>query len=96
MLAPDDAAFEAAGFNRVPGDGMSAAEARVIIEAHVAPRPSRLGEGQAELTTLAGETFRLDDLKAARPCGDNLVVPVRTFLYRPTAARVAAVRHLPV
>ena len=96
VLAPDDAAFEAAGFNRVPGDGMSAAEARVIIEAHVAPRPSRLGEGQAELTTLAGETFRLDDLEAARPCGENLVVPVRTFLYRPTAARVAAVRHLPV
>ena len=30
ILAPDDAAFEAAAFGRVPGDGLSAAEARAI------------------------------------------------------------------
>jgi hypothetical protein len=83
VLAPDDTSLEAASFNRVPGDGMSAAEARAIIKAHVAPRPSELGEGQKELRTLAGETLRLNDLKSAQPCGENLVVPVQTILYRP-------------
>ena len=36
VLAPTDEAFERAGFNRVPGDGLSAAETRQMIEAQIA------------------------------------------------------------
>lgn len=103
VLAPDDAAFEAAGFDRVPGDGMSAAEARAMIEAHLAQRPSRLGDGKVELRTLARETVQINDLTSALPCGNNLVMPVRTILYRaaqtesarPITPARTTVTHLP-
>jgi hypothetical protein len=86
VLSPADDAFEAAGFRRVPGDGMSAIEAREMIEAHVAVvRSSKLIESGTELTTLAGQTFRLTDTKLAQQCGDNLLVPVRTILCRQQA-----------
>lgn len=82
VLAPNDAAFEAAAFARVPGDGMSSAEARAMIEAHLAIRPSKLGEGKVEIRTLAGEILQIDSLKSAWPCSDNLIVPAQTILYR--------------
>ena len=81
VLAPT-IAFEAAGFYRVPGDGMSAAEVRDMIDAHVAVvRSPKLIKGGSEVTTLAGRTFRLPEI-GSRSSGDNLLVPVRTILYR--------------
>jgi hypothetical protein len=82
VLAPTDEAFERAGFNRVPGDGLSPAEARKMIEAHVAVvRSPRLLEDGMELATLSGQSFRLSDTRLAQQSGDNRVVPVRTILY---------------
>jgi hypothetical protein len=103
VLAPSDDAFETAAFDRIPGDGMSAAEARAIIEAHVALRPSKLGPGHAEVRTLAGKAVRVETTDKASPCGDNLVVPIRNVLCRspaPESARQAApaetaVMHVP-
>jgi hypothetical protein len=104
VLAPDDAAFESAGFSRVPGDGMTIREARAILEAHVAIRPPVSSPSKLEVTTLAGQTVRVDDLESAWPCGSNLVLPVRDLLL-PSAAkrpqftearRAPAATHLPV
>ena len=89
VLAPDDAAFEGTAFDRVPGDGMSAGEARAMLEAHVAIRRSIANDGNAEVKTLAGEVLQIGDLKSAWPCGDHLVVPVRRMLCRPPAAERA-------
>jgi hypothetical protein len=77
LLAPTDEAFERGGFNRVPGDGISAADTRRIIETHVAALPASLSlkEGQ-ELTTLAGPTVHLKDVKRAKPCGDNVILSI--------------------
>jgi hypothetical protein len=77
VLAPTDAAFERAGFERIPGDGISATEARNIIEAHVASIPTRgeIAEGQT-VTTLTGRTLRLTNTTLAERCGDNIVLPI--------------------
>ena len=77
VLAPTDKAFERAGFERIPGDGISTIEARNVIEAHVAaiPTPGEIAEGQA-VTTLAGRTLRLTNTKLAERCGDNIVLPI--------------------
>jgi hypothetical protein len=99
VLAPDDAAFESIAFDRVPGDGMSAGEARSMLEAHVAIRRSIANDGNVEVKTLAGEVLQIGDLKSAWPCGDHLVVPTRRVLYRaPGAERAlpAAPDTLPV
>jgi hypothetical protein len=80
VLAPNDEAFERAGFNRVPGDGMSRSEARKIIEAHVAalPASASVDEGQS-IKTLSGRTVLLKDTKSAQRCGDNVVLPIRSL-----------------
>jgi hypothetical protein len=91
VLAPDDAAFEAAAFDRVPGDGMSAGEACALLEAHVANRPPVSNPGSVQITTLAGQTVQVDGLASASPCGDNLVLPLRTLLLSPHAARITRI-----
>jgi hypothetical protein len=80
VLAPSNEAFERAGFNRVPGDGMSPSEARKIIEAHVAvlPASANVDEGQS-IKTLIGRTLLLEDTKSAQRCGDNVVLPIRSL-----------------
>jgi hypothetical protein len=80
VLAPTDEAFARARFDRVPGDGMSAAEARKMIEAHIAIRPAShpLKEGQ-RVTTIAGQTMT-PELQHAAQCGHNVVVPVDRML----------------
>jgi hypothetical protein len=89
ILAPSDDAFETAEFHRVPGDGLSAAEARAMIEAHIAVvRSPELINDMSELTTLAGHTFLLTDAKLSQRCGDNLLVPVRTILYQQHGADI--------
>jgi hypothetical protein len=77
VLAPTDAAFERAKFNHLPGGGISRAEVRKIIEAHVAPLPTpgSVSDGQ-KVTTLAGRTFALSNTTRAERCRDNVVVPV--------------------
>jgi hypothetical protein len=89
LLVPDDDAFKAAAFDRVPGDGLSAAETRQMLEAHAAARPEKPIEAASELTTLAGHTFRPADINAAVTCGDNILIPVRTILYRTDRTRLA-------
>jgi hypothetical protein len=81
VLAPTDDAFARANFNHVPGDGMSVAQTRTIIEAHLADlsRHSPLSDG-ATLTTLGGRSFMLQDAKQVTLCGPNLVMPTREFL----------------
>ncbi len=98
ILAPSDEAFEAAGFYCVPGDGTSATDVRDMIEAHVAVvRSPKLIKGGSEVTTLAGRTFRLPDIRLAQQCGDNLLVPVRTILHRqkPTGIQPRAAALIP-
>jgi hypothetical protein len=77
VLVPTDEAFERAGFNRVPGDGMSPSEARNMIEAHVAalPASASVDDGQS-IKTLSGRTVVLKDTESAQRCGDNVVVPI--------------------
>jgi hypothetical protein len=81
VLAPSDEAFRRTPFNRVPGDGMSAAEARRMLEAHVAalPSPATVEEGQS-VTTLAGRTLRLNIAKRAEACGGNAIVAIDEVL----------------
>jgi hypothetical protein len=81
VLAPTDEAFERAPFNRIPGDGMSAAEARRMLEAHVAalPSPTTVEDGQS-VTTLAGRALRLDIVKRAEACGRNAIVAIDKVL----------------
>lgn len=81
VLAPTDEAFVLAGFAHVPGDGTSAAEARQMIEAHVAilPKAGKLEQGQA-VRTLAGCDVRLNNTHGAECCGDNIVLPVDELL----------------
>jgi hypothetical protein len=80
VLAPTDEAFARAGFDRVPGDGMTAAETRKMLEAHIATitRSEPLKERQ-RVTTLAGRPFVLD-LQCATPCAENIVFPVDRML----------------
>ncbi len=80
VLAPTDEAFERAGFERLPGGGISAAQARKIIEAHVAeiPTPGEISEGQT-VTTLTGRTLRLSNTARAEPCCDNVILPVHAL-----------------
>lgn len=77
VLAPTNTAFERSGFDRIPGDGMRAADARRIIEAHVAPikTPGKIERGQA-VKTLAGRDVRLTDGERGERCGDNVVLAV--------------------
>jgi hypothetical protein len=76
VLAPTDEAFAIARFDRVPGDGTTAREARKIVEAHIAVMPPSgpLKEGD-RVTTIAGRSW-VPDLKRATQCGDNIVLPV--------------------
>jgi hypothetical protein len=78
VLAPTDEAFEQVEFRRVPGDGMSAAEARAIIKAHVAivPAPRQVQVDQM-VRTLAGHDVLITKSDRVQRCGDHLVVPVR-------------------
>ena len=81
VLAPTDRAFEEAAFRRAPGDGMSAAEGRKIVEAHVAVAPAcgSLEDGQL-VTTLAGRTVRLNDTRRAKACANNAILPIQELL----------------
>lgn len=80
VLAPTDDAFDRAGFDRLPGDGISAAQARNIIEAHVAeiPTPGEISEDQT-VTTLTGRTLRLSKTALAERCRNNVVLSVSTI-----------------
>jgi Fasciclin domain len=80
VLAPTDEAFERAGFERLPGDGMSAAQTRKMIEAHVAEIPTSgvITEDQT-VTTLTGRTLRLSKTALAEHCRDNVVLSVPTI-----------------
>ena len=80
VLAPTDEAFERAGFERLPGDGISAAQIRKMIEAHVAkiPTPGVIAEDQT-VTTLTGRKLRLSKTAAAERCRDNVVLPVQAI-----------------
>jgi hypothetical protein len=90
VLAPSDDAFKRVAFNRVPGDGMSAAEVRHLIEEHVASRPAaNVLRDDAELTALSGRGFRLGNFKNAQQCGDHLIVPVDDLLWPDHAADAA-------
>jgi hypothetical protein len=77
VLAPTDDAFERAQFKRVPGDGISAAETRRIIEAHVASIPTQgeISEGQI-VTTLTGNPHKLTNTARAMRSRNNVVLPV--------------------
>jgi hypothetical protein len=78
VLAPTDEAFDESGFNRVPGDGLSRAETRRIIDAHIAVIGTRQIEVRQTVRTLAGRDVRLDNIDSAERCGENnIVVPVR-------------------
>lgn len=79
ILAPTDSAFDRAGFTHIPGDGISAAETRKLVEAHVAaiPTPGKIEEGQM-VTTRAGQTVRLTNTARAECARDNVVLPVDT------------------
>ena len=81
VLAPTDEAFERAAFKRVPGDGISAAKSRRIIQTHVATLPASLTlkDGQ-ELTTLAGHTFLIKEAEQAKACGDNVILSIEKIL----------------
>ncbi len=81
VLAPTDGAFARAGFERIPGDGISATETRKLIEAHVAmiATPGEVAEGQM-VTTLAGQTLRLINTARAERARDNIVLPVEAML----------------
>jgi hypothetical protein len=79
IMAPTDDAL--AEFNRVPGDGLSAAQTRRILEAHVAviAAPREIKEAD-EVRTLAGRIVRLQKADRAESCGDNVVLPVDDVL----------------
>jgi hypothetical protein len=81
VLAPTDEAFVRAKFKRVPGDGMSAAEVRKFIEAHLVDlsQCSPLHDG-ATLTTLSSRKFVLYDARKAAACGANLLMPTDEIL----------------
>jgi hypothetical protein len=80
VLAPTDKAIERAGLVHVLRD-TNAAEARRIIEAHVAiylgPDPIRDG---LELITLAGRRLVLKNSNRAQYCGINVVIPTSRVL----------------
>jgi hypothetical protein len=80
VLAPTDDAFDRAKFERIPGDGISIAETRRIVEAHVAmiPTPGEISEDQMVIT-LAGETRRLTNTARAVRSRNNVVLPVDTI-----------------
>jgi hypothetical protein len=91
VLVPTDEAIERAGFGHVLGSMTSRAEARCMIEAHVAGLPDlRRIEDGLKLTTLSGQPFRLENAGDAQACGDNFVVPISSVLYaaRPPAGAV--------
>jgi hypothetical protein len=81
VLAPTDDAFVRAGFNRVPGDGLSTAETLQMLEAHVAvvAAPGQIKEGD-EVRTLGGRILPLRNTDEAETCGDNVLLPVDTVL----------------
>jgi hypothetical protein len=80
VLAPTDEAFARAKFDRVPGDGMTVAETRKMLETHIAIMPASgpLREGQ-RVTTIAGRSYVID-LQRANQSGDNIVFPVDRML----------------
>jgi hypothetical protein len=82
VLAPTDKAIRNAGLTDKLEELGSAAGALLIIEAHVAalPVPDTNPQG-LELTTLAGQRFRLEPNAVVRRCGGNFVVPISTVLY---------------
>ncbi len=81
VLAPTDEAFDRAGYDHVPGDGMSAAQARKIIEAHAAilPTSRAVKDGQI-IKTLAGKTLRLEKAECAERSGGDIILPVAELL----------------
>jgi hypothetical protein len=96
ILAPTDYAVERAGLKDAFDLIASAAEARRMIEAHVAilPDGSRFEDG-LEVTTLIGRRLRLKKTGQVQACGDNLVVPISNVLYetwRPAGAVLAEPR----
>ena len=83
VLAPTDEAFERANFKRIPGDGISPADTRTVVEAHVAaiPAPGNIAEGQM-ITTLAGRAVPLMNTSRAVHARDNVILPVETVQKR--------------
>jgi hypothetical protein len=83
VLAPTDKAIRRAGLIEKLEDISSAAEAFRIIEAHVAVlREPDINPRGLELTTLAGQRFRVENHTTIRRCGDHLLVPIATVLYK--------------
>ena len=64
----------------MPGDGMSPAQARQAIEAHLAAlaTPGKVEDGQA-VRTLAGRGVPLQNTDRAERCGDNVFLSVDTL-----------------
>jgi hypothetical protein len=82
ILAPTDSAFERAGFDRIPGDGMSCFELLKIVRAHVAVlEATHTLKNKIQVASLSGDILDLEDLTAAERCGDNLVMPTERILY---------------
>jgi hypothetical protein len=77
VLAPTNDALT--GFNRLPGDGLTAVQARKVIEAHTAvlPAAARIEDGQM-VKTLSGRTLQLANTGDAVRSGDNVVLPVKS------------------
>lgn len=82
VLAPRDGAFQDRAGMLFPGAETDVSEVIALLKAHVAPLPEgrALMEGE-EVTTLAGRSTRLTDVESARMSGDNMVLPVETFLH---------------
>jgi hypothetical protein len=84
ILAPTDEAFERAAFHRIPGDGMSTAQLRRLIEPHLAPlrKVGTIEEGET-VRTLDGRVLRLEKIEGAQHCGQNILLPVDEIYARP-------------
>jgi hypothetical protein len=81
ILAPRDEDIERARMTRVPGDGLTATQARAIIEAHVATiaHPDDVKDG-IEVSTMRGRRVRLDETDLAVRTDNNVVLTVRQYL----------------
>jgi hypothetical protein len=77
VFAPTDEAFERMEFERVPGDGTSAADVRKMIEAHIAliPANGAIKDGLA-VRTLGGQNMLLEDTRRAERSGANVILPI--------------------
>ena len=82
MLVPTDQAFERACFKRVPGDGLSAAETRSLLESHVVSRSAASApKNGMQLTTLSGNELHLNNIEAVEQYGNHLIVSVSELLF---------------